>query len=89
MLILFKPNQRTHAKLGVIVGKRVANSAVTRNQVKRIVRESFRHHQDQLNGWDIIVIARLHCDTLSKLKLRKGIDDLWERLLAQYQNRSS
>lgn len=29
-----------------------------RNRLKRLIRESFREHQDMLNGLDIIVIAR-------------------------------
>lgn len=89
MLILFKPNQKAHARLGVIVGKRVANEASDRNRIKRIVRESFRLKQDELKGWDIVVIARQQCGTLDKLKLRKGIDDLWAKLLTQYPNHSS
>jgi len=81
LLILFKPNQKFHARLGLIIGKRAINSAVIRNRVKRILRESFRQNQEKLKGWDIIIIARQQCDKLSKQKLRKGIDQLWEKLL--------
>lgn len=89
LMILCRSNQKNHARIGIIVGKRVANSAVARNRIRRIVRDSFRFNQEKLTGWDIVVIARHQCDTLSKEKIRKGIDDLWERLLTQYQNRSS
>ena len=83
LLALYKPNQKDGARIGIIVGKRVANLAATRNQIKRVVRESFRAHQDQLSGLDIIVIARQHCDSLDKTQLREGIDTLWQRLLLQ------
>ena len=83
LLILFKPNQKTYARMGLIVGKNVTNSAVARNQIKRIIRESFRHHKTLLKNIDIIVIARKHCDKLSKENLRKGIDQLWEKLKIQ------
>lgn len=83
LLILSKPNQNAFARLGVIVGKRVARTAIARNRIKRVVRESFRLNQDRLVGRDIIVLARPYCDTLDKTKLRKGIDDLWEKLLSQ------
>lgn len=89
LLILFKPNQITHGRLGLMVGKRVAAHAVTRNRIKRVVRESFRAKQTQLKGFDIVVIARHQCGTLSKVELRKGIDTLWEKLISQYQKRSS
>ena len=80
LVLLFKPNQSDFARLGVIVAKRTVNSAVKRNRIKRILRESFRHNQDSLKGMDIIVIARQQCDKLSNQKLREGIDDLWVKL---------
>jgi ribonuclease P protein component len=63
------------------VGKRVAKKAVSRNQIKRVIRESFRFQQKKLSGIDIIVIARQQCDKLSKQKLREGIEQLWEKLI--------
>lgn len=88
-MILYRSNQKNHARIGIIVGKRVANSAVARNRIRRIVRDSFRFNQEKLTGWDIVVIARQQCDTLSKEKIRKGIDDLWEKLMTSCRNRSS
>lgn len=85
LLALYKPNKNGSARLGVIVGKRVANSSVARNQIKRVVRESFRANQDQLKGLDIVVIARQQCDSLDKVQLREGIEKLWQKLKTQYQ----
>jgi ribonuclease P protein component len=81
LTILYKKNNNLYGRLGLIVGKRIAKKAVSRNQIKRVIRESFRSQQDKLSGIDIIVIARQQCDKLSKQKLREGIDQLWERLL--------
>jgi ribonuclease P protein component len=86
LLILFKSNQSTHARLGLMVGKRVANLAVTRNRIKRVIRESFRMKQEKLRGLDIVVIARHQCDKLKKVELREGIEKLWEKLIIQYRN---
>ena len=88
MLILFHSNEKELARFGVIVGKRVASDAVVRNRIKRVMRESFRHNQEKLSGLDIVIIARHECDTLDNKKLRKGIDDLWEKLLKQSQSQS-
>jgi len=85
-LILFRPNQKQHARIGIIVGKRFVNSAVTRNQIRRVIRDSFRLNQKNLSGWDIVVITRLQCDTLSKEKIREGINSLWKKLLMQHPN---
>ncbi|HLB58435.1 MAG TPA: ribonuclease P protein component [Gammaproteobacteria bacterium] len=85
LLVLFKPNQQLHARLGLIVGKRIAKNAVARNRIKRAIRESFRFHQERLKGIDLIVIARHECDKLNNEKLRVGINQLWQKLLIQYQ----
>lgn len=37
-----RPNQVSHARLGIVVAKRFAPRAVTRNTIKRITREIFR-----------------------------------------------
>jgi len=42
-LVLYaRPNSLSHARLGVVAAKRLAPRAVTRNAVKRAVREGFR-----------------------------------------------
>ena len=84
-LLLFKANQKSHARLGLMVGKKVSALAVTRNLIKRVIRESFRVNQDQLQGWDVVVITRHPCGKLSKDQLREGMNHLWERLIKQYQ----
>ena len=66
--------------MGVIVGKRNAQLAASRNRIKRVIRDSFRMNQYHLAGFDIIVIARKGCDKLSKILLRKGADDLWKKI---------
>lgn len=44
-----------NARIGFIVGKKQAKKAVTRNTLKRLIRESFRCQQDKLFGYDIII----------------------------------
>lgn len=46
-------NNLPHARLGVVVAKRLAPRAVTRNAIKRVTRELFR--QTPLPGLDCIV----------------------------------
>ena len=46
-------------RLGVTVGKKLGN-AVTRNKVRRRLREIYRHHEEEfLPGRDIVVVARV------------------------------
>ncbi len=37
-----RPNSLDHPRLGIVVAKRLAQRAVTRNMIKRIAREAFR-----------------------------------------------
>ncbi|WP_454724234.1 MULTISPECIES: ribonuclease P protein component [Cupriavidus] len=48
-------NGLPQARLGVVVGKKFAARAAERNLVKRMVRELFRHRQDQLAGRDVLL----------------------------------
>ena len=48
-----RPNTLPHARLGVVVAKRFAPRAVTRNTIKRITRELFR--VSQFTALDLIV----------------------------------
>ena len=52
-MLYARPNTLGHARLGVVVAKRLAPRAVTRNLVKRIAREIFR--KAELKGVDCIV----------------------------------
>ena len=45
-------------RLGISVSKKVGNSVV-RHRITRLVRESYRLHEEMFHsGWDIVVIAR-------------------------------
>jgi ribonuclease P protein component len=48
-----RSNDLAHARLGVVVAKRFAPRAVTRNAIKRITRELFR--QSMLSSLDCVV----------------------------------
>lgn len=56
--LLFRPNNRLQPRIGLAISKKVSKSAVVRNRLKRIIRESFRTHQQRLIKVDIVVIAR-------------------------------
>ena len=43
------------ARLGLVVGKKVAPRAVARNKIKRMIRERFRRLRSNLGAVDIVV----------------------------------
>ena len=67
------------ARLGLTVAKRVAKRAVDRNRIKRIARDSFRHHREQLAGLDLVLVARGGIAELSRGALRETLEALWQR----------
>ena len=56
--MLYLPSSEQVARYGITVSRRVGN-AVTRNRVKRWLREVIRHQWQSLEGaWEIVIIAR-------------------------------
>jgi ribonuclease P protein component len=52
------PNNLGFPRLGLVVPKRHLARAVDRNRVKRIVRETFRLLQAELDGLDVVICLR-------------------------------
>ncbi len=57
------------SRIGITVSRRVGG-AVQRNRVKRLVREFFRRHQQQLPPQDVLVIARPAAATISYVQVK-------------------
>lgn len=55
--ILAKPNELDHPRFTGIIRKKTASRAVTRNYIKRSLREIFRRHQNLFDSLDIVVLA--------------------------------
>lgn len=53
-----KPNGLPHARLGLVIGRKLAKQAVRRNYMKRVIRETFRQQQTALTGLDVVVWPR-------------------------------
>ncbi len=64
------------ARLGLIMAKRLAHHASTRNALKRVVREAFRAQRLQLPAADYVVRLhkRINDLTLTQLKLAARIE---------------
>ena len=57
-VLYFLENGTDSNRLGITVSKKIGNSVV-RSRVKRIIREAYRlHEQDLLTGLDIVIVAR-------------------------------
>ena len=84
LAMLAKPNQLGYSRLGFIVSKKQIRTAVARNTVKRVLRESFRTQQRHVLGLDVVVIAYKGLSTLSQSELQACIGTQWERLRKRF-----
>lgn len=76
-----KLNTFKYARLGLVVAKKNVRYATQRNQIKRIIKESFRLHQHDLASKDIVVVVKASVRELNKTKLRIYLDNLWLKLI--------
>lgn len=83
VLLLARDNGLDHPRIGLVIGKKNVRLAVERNRIKRIARDSFRLHQDQLAALDIVVIARKGLGDLENEELHYQFRKLWKRLMRQ------
>jgi ribonuclease P protein component len=67
-------------RLALAVARKHVASAVMRNRIKRIVRESFRRNAGILGGLDVVVVSRPGISGADKVTLRKALDAEWVRL---------
>jgi ribonuclease P protein component len=73
-------NHESHPRLGLSIATRTFGSAVARNRIKRLARESFRLNQHSLPPVDIAVTAREAARTASPPALRESLDRHWKSI---------
>lgn len=80
VLLLVRENGLPYPRLGLVIGKKSVKLSVERNRIKRQLRETFRHHQLELAGWDIVVIARKGLAEAANPELAQHFSKLWRRV---------
>ncbi len=77
-VLLVRPNGLNKARLGVVLSKKKISLSVQRNRVRRLIRESFRT-QTELDGADIVVLAKYGADTNDNTFLSKVLLKEWKK----------
>lgn len=81
-VVVTTPSAAGIARLGLAISRRYATTAVERNRVKRLVRESFREVQPALGAFDIVVMLRSATADVPAATLRAALASVWARLPA-------
>ena len=84
--VLATESELTNSRLGLAIAKKKVKKSVARQRIKRLVRESFRLHQDQLGSWDIVVMAQAGADRADNQIIFKSLERHWERLSKRCKN---
>lgn len=79
-LFLAKISESPNSRLGIVVAKKKVRRAHERNRVKRLARESFRLHQQQLDDLDIVIMPKVGIEAVSNAELHQQLQFAWQKL---------
>lgn len=72
------------ARLGLAISKKTFKRAVDRNRVKRLVRESFRHHLPDLPPVDVVILSHKELAGMDNAAIFQQLENLWRRVRKLY-----
>lgn len=83
--ILSRGSGLDHCRLGLAVSRKACRSAVGRNRIKRLVRESFRLqlHEPGLAPVDIVVLPTPAAASICNAELTRRLAALWDKMRAR------
>ncbi|AOU99851.1 ribonuclease P protein component [Acidihalobacter yilgarnensis] len=79
-LLKWVPNGLGKARLGLAISRKCARSAVVRQRIKRVIRESFRLRQTDFPAVDVVVMCRPDAAKLDKQQLREALERQWQSI---------
>ncbi len=73
LVLFFTKNYQTYTRVGFSTGKKIGNS-VTRNRLRRLMKESFREYILYLSeGYDLVFMARMRMKDASYKDVQKAM----------------
>ena len=74
------------ARLGLAIAKKSIPRSVDRSRIKRLTRESFRTHRQQMPLVDIVIMARRGCADVDNSQLHRSLQRLWKKMATRCKN---
>ncbi len=80
LAVYCKKNRLGCNRLGVTVSTKVGN-AVTRNLVRRRIKEAYRIHESEFRlSYDVVVVSRVRCAEASFQEIERALLELFSKL---------
>lgn len=76
IIMRYRPNHKTGARLGLIVAKKTAKQAVQRNYMRRVLRELFRLKQYELPAVDMVIQVQKVFEKPDFIEVKQAFNDL-------------
>jgi len=80
LAVHYQPNDFGFARLGLVVGKKVAKRAVDRNYMRRVLREFFRAQQYKINPVDLVIRVQKKFEKEDFLQIKQEFESLIEKV---------
>ena len=80
VVVYCRKNRKPYNQVGFTVGTKVGK-AVTRNLIRRRLREVYRRNEESFSaGWDIVIVARTRSPLATYSELERDMLYLFDRL---------
>ena len=76
LVMRYRPNHKSSARLGLIVAKKIAKLAVQRNYMRRVLRELFRLKQHELPAVDVVIQVQKVFKKPDFIEVKQAFNDL-------------
>ena len=76
----YQPNLLQRPRLGLVVGKKTAKLSVSRNYMRRVLREFFRLNQHEICNVDLVIRVQKKFSKVDFTQIKKEFDTLTSKL---------
>jgi ribonuclease P protein component len=85
LILHYRPSAHGQARLGLVVSKKTAKSAVHRNYMRRVLRELFRLQQHEIGAMDLIIRVQKNFSKADFMQIKQEFDVLMTKLKQRIQ----
>ncbi len=86
-LLYYRVKDESAPRLGLVAAKRNIRTAVARNRLKRIARETFRTSKAKIEGVDIVFVIQRQAMNATNQEVHQCLDKLFKQLIARLEKR--